>query len=143
MAKRSPAKRLRTIDGRFTSLERLVRAGFQQTESRFRGIESRFRAVDSRFRGVELRFRALSSNIGAFRKQTDTRFRVVHLELRNLRKEINDSLGGVGERIDRLANHVDGFTKLHETLDIEMKVIKEQMNRFDQRLSRLEAAQAS
>ena len=110
MAKRSPAKRLRTIDGRFTSLERLVRAGFRQTESRFRGVESRFRA--------------LSSNIGAFRKQTDTRFRVVHLELRNLRKEMSDSLAGVGERIDRLANHVDGFMKLHEALDIEMKVMK-------------------
>jgi len=33
--------------------------------------------------------------------------------------------------------------KLHETLDIEMKVMKEQMNRFEVRLARIESAQTS
>ncbi|MBI2988257.1 MAG: hypothetical protein HYY45_15935 [Deltaproteobacteria bacterium] len=47
------------------------------------------------------------------------------------------------DRIDRLATHVDGFMKLHETLDIEMRVIKAQMDRIEERLSRVEAAQAS
>ncbi len=46
------------------------------------------------------------------------------------------------DRIDRLATHVDGFMKLHETLDIELKVMKEQMNRFEERLKRIETAQA-
>jgi len=46
-------------------------------------------------------------------------------------------------RIDRLATHVDGFMKLHETLDIEMRVMKEQMKRFEERLGRVETAQAS
>ena len=47
------------------------------------------------------------------------------------------------DRIDRLATHVDGFMRLHETLDIEMRVIKAQMDRIEERLSRVEAAQAS
>jgi hypothetical protein len=33
--------------------------------------------------------------------------------------------------------------KLHETLDIEVRVMKEQMNRFEARLARIEAAQTS
>ena len=39
---------------------------------------------------------------------------------------------------DQLYRHVDGFVKLHETLDIEMKVLKEQMNRLEDRVKRLE-----
>ncbi|HEY2986614.1 MAG TPA: hypothetical protein VGL11_02740 [Candidatus Binatia bacterium] len=56
---------------------------------------------------------------------------------------MNGRFATVDDRIDRLASHVDGFMKLHETMDIEMRVMKEQMNRFEQRLKRLEAAQAS
>jgi hypothetical protein len=33
--------------------------------------------------------------------------------------------------------------KLHETIDIEMRVMKEQMKRFEDRLAHLEAAQVS
>jgi hypothetical protein len=33
--------------------------------------------------------------------------------------------------------------KLHETMDFELRVMKEQMNRFDERLKRIEVAQAS
>jgi hypothetical protein len=32
-------------------------------------------------------------------------------------------------RLEQVYNHVDGFMKLHETLDIEFRVIKEQMRR--------------
>jgi len=35
---------------------------------------------------------------------------------------------------------VDGFMKLHETLDIELKVMKEQMKRLEERVDHLEAA---
>jgi CO dehydrogenase/acetyl-CoA synthase beta subunit len=54
---------------------------------------------------------------------------------------MNERFAIMEDRIDRLATHIDGFMKLHETLDLEMKVMKEQMNRFEQRLSRVEAAQ--
>jgi hypothetical protein len=56
---------------------------------------------------------------------------------------MSEGFATVEDRIDRLASHVDSFMKLHETLDIEMRVMKEQMNRFEERLSRLEAAQVS
>ncbi len=144
MAKKRPVRKPRTIDGRFTSLERLVRAGFRQTDARFQSFQKQTDArLQSFQKQTDARFRGLSSDLSAFRKETDTRFSVAHLELRNLRKEINERFAGVEDRIDRLATHVDGFMKLHETLDIEMQVMKEQMNRFEERLKRLEAAQAS
>lgn len=90
MAKKKPAKKTRTINQRFTALERLVR-----------------------------------------------------FEFRGLRKEMNERFAVMEDRIDRLATHVDGFMKLHETLDIEVRVMKEQMNRFEARLARIEAAQTS
>ncbi len=88
MEKKNPAKKSRTINQRFTALERLVR-----------------------------------------------------FEFRGVRKEMNEGFAVMEDRIDRLATHVDGFMKLHETLDIEVRVKKEQMNRFDERLKRIEAAQ--
>ena len=56
---------------------------------------------------------------------------------------MNERFTTVEDRIDRLATHVDGFMKLHETLDIEVRVMKEQMNRFEERLKHLETAQVS
>jgi hypothetical protein len=111
MAKKKLAKKTRTINQRFTALERLVRTGFQHTDARFR--------------------------------QVDRRLGLVQLDIRNLRKEMNERFVVMEDRIDRLATHVDGFMKLHETLDIEMRVMKEQMKRFEERLGRVEAAQAS
>ncbi len=132
MAKKKTAKRTRTINQQLTSLERLVRAGFQQTGTKFRQIDGGFRRIDARFKQVDSRFR-----------QIDGRFELVHVEFRNLRKEMNDRFTIVEDRLDRLATHVDGFMKLHETLDIEVRVVKEQMNRFEERLKRLETAQVS
>ena len=68
---------------------------------------------------------------------------MVGLEFRALRKEINEKFAVVEDRIDRLATHVDGFMKLHETLDIELTVIKQQMSRLEERLKRVETAQAT
>lgn len=129
MAKKASTKGQRTINQRFTSLERLVRAGFRQTEVRFRRTETRFTRLEENSRRAQ--------------KRTERRFRLASLDLGNLRKEINGRFTVVEDRIDQLANHVDGFIKLHETLDIEMKVMKEQMNRFEARLSRLEATRPS
>jgi len=38
--------------------------------------------------------------------------------------ELRDGFGRVESRLDQIYNHIDGFIKLHETLDIELKVIK-------------------
>jgi hypothetical protein len=111
MAKKKSAKKPRTINQQLTSLEKLVRSGFRQTDARFR--------------------------------QVDRQFGLVHLEFRDLRKEMNERFAVMEDRIDRLATHVDGFMKLHETMDFELRVMKEQMNRFEERLKRIEVAQAS
>lgn len=104
MAKKSSAKKAPNINRRLTSIERLVRVGFQQTNRR----------IDA-----------------------------VNLDQREFRKEVNQRFAEVEDRIDRLATQIDGFMKLHETLDIEMRVMKEQMNRMEERLTRLEAGRAT
>jgi len=99
MAKKKPSKKTRTIDQRFTAVERLLRTGFQRTDARFRQIDKRFEQVDKRF------------------GQVDHRLGFFQFDIRVLRKEMNERFAGVEDRIDRLATHVDGFMKLHETLD--------------------------
>ncbi len=134
MAKKTPAKKTRTINQQLTSLEGLVRSGFKRTDARFRQVDARFRQVDARFRQVDARFRGMDTRL----RRMDAKF---SLEFRNVREEMNERFSSVEDRIDRLATHVDGFMKLHETLDIEMRVMKEQMKRFEERLGRVEAAQ--
>ena len=95
MATKKSAKKSPTINQRFTSLERLVRTGFRQTERRF--------------------------------QQIDWRFNVVDLQFRDLREEVNERFAAMEDRIDRIATHVDGFMKLRETLDIELRVMKQQI----------------
>src|SRR3972149_2683419 len=97
----------------------------QQLASLEKLVRSGFRQTDARFR------------------QVDKQFGLVHLEFRDFRKEMNERFTIMEDRIDRLATHVDGFMKLHETLDIEVRVMKEQMNRFEERLKRIEVAQVS
>ena len=118
MAKKNPTKKPRTVNQQLTSLEKLVRSGFSRTDARFQQVDARFR-------------------------QVDRRLGLVQLDIRNLRKEMNERFAVMEDRIDRLATHVDGFMKLHETLDIEVRVMKEQMKRFEERLGLIEAAQRS
>lgn len=55
------------------------------------------------------------------------------LELREFRDEVRTGF-------DQIYRHIDGFVKLHETLDIEMKVLTEQMKRLEERVERLEVS---
>ena len=84
-------------------------------------VRSGFRRVDQRLDRVE------------------QRIDILDLDLREFKSEVNQRFAIVDERFNLLANHIDGFMKLHETLDIEFKVLKEQMNRVEARLDRLEA----
>jgi len=120
MVKKKPAKKTRTIDQRFTTVERLLRTGFQRTDARFQQIDRglarndrRIEQIDRRLAQIDRRFEQID---GRF-VQIDRRFDVVDLNFRVLRKEMNERFAGVEDRIDRLATHVDGFMKLHETLD--------------------------
>ena len=139
MVKKKPAKKTRTIDQRFTVVERLLRTGFQRTDARFRQIDKRFGQIDKRFGKIDKRLGQVDKRFG----QVDHRLGFFQLDIRNLRNDMNERFAEVEDRIDRLATHVDGFMKLHETLDIEVRVMKEQMNRFEERLKRIEVAQTS
>ena len=55
-------------------------------------------------------------------------------------KKMRDGFARMENRFDQIYNHVDGFMKLHETLDIEFRVIKEQVRRPEERIERLEAS---
>jgi len=134
MVKKKPAKKTRTIDQRFTTVERLLRTGFQRTDARFQQIDRGLARNDRRIEQIDRRLarndrrieqidRRLAQIYRRFEQidgrfvQIDRRFDVVDLNFRVLRKEMNERFAGVEDRIDRLATHVDGFMKLHETLD--------------------------
>jgi uncharacterized protein (UPF0335 family) len=55
------------------------------------------------------------------------------LDLKELRAEMHSGF-------DQMYRHIDGFIKLHETLDIEMQVMKAQMKRLEERVERLETS---
>ena len=69
---------------------------------------------------------------------------LMRAELRIDNQELKAELNGLREEVrtgfDQMYRHIDGFTKLHETLDIEMKVMKEQMKRLEERVKILEAS---
>ncbi|MBI2348843.1 MAG: hypothetical protein HYV05_09350 [Deltaproteobacteria bacterium] len=133
---RQPGKK--SIESRLTGVERGIkslqasdaaiiksmRSGFSQMESRFGkmesrlgNVESRFVNIDSRLGNMESRFVNIDSRLG----NMESRF--VNME----------------SRLDQIYNHIDGFMKLHETLDIEFRVMKEQVRRLEMRVEQLEA----
>ena len=66
--------------------------------------------------------------------------RTLHANDSAIIKEMRAGFASIENRLDQIYNHVDGFMKLHETLDIELKVMKEQMKRLEERVDHLEAA---
>ena len=84
-------------------------------------IESRLTAVERGIRSLQASDAAIIRSMRDGFSQMESRF--AHME----------------SRFDQIYNHVDGFMKLHETLDIEFRVIKEQMRRLEERVEHLEA----
>ena len=79
-------------------------------------------------------------------KSVESRFTAVERGIKSLQasdaaiiKEMRDGFARMESRFDQIYNHVDGFMKLHETLDIEFRVIKEQVRRLEERVEHLEA----
>jgi septal ring factor EnvC (AmiA/AmiB activator) len=113
MAKKKAAKKTPSPDRRLANIERLVRAGFQQVDRRFTQVERHLSQVDRRLDQVDQRF-----------AQIDRQLDLLELGQRDLRAEMNEKFALIEERINVPANHVDGFIKLHETLDIDSKSLK-------------------
>ncbi len=80
------------------------------------------KGIESRLASVERGIRSLHANESA------------------IIKEMRAGFANIETRLDQIYNHIDGFIKLHETLDIELKVMKEQMRRLEERMDNLEAA---
>jgi CO dehydrogenase/acetyl-CoA synthase beta subunit len=86
----------------------------------------------------------------AAKKSTESRLTAVERGIRSLQannttiitiiKDMQDGFARMENRIEQLYNHVGGFMKLHETLDIEFRVIKEQVRRLEERVQHLEAS---
>ncbi len=83
-------------------------------------IESRLTPVEGGIKSLQVSNAAMIRSMRDGFSQMESRF--AHME----------------SRFDQIYNHVDGFMKLHETLDIEFRVIKEQMRRLEERVEHLE-----
>ncbi len=86
-----------------------------------KSIESRLTAVERGIKSLQGSDAAIIKSMGDGFSQMESRF--AHME----------------SRLDQIYNHIDGFMKLHETLDIEFRVIKEQVRRLEMRVEQLEA----
>ena len=82
------------------------------------------KSIESRLTAVERGIRSLQAN--------DT-------TIITIIKDIQEGFARMENRLEQVYNHVDGFMKLHETLDIEFRVIKEQVRRLEERVEHLEA----
>jgi chaperonin cofactor prefoldin len=87
------------------------------------------KTVESRLTAVERGIKSLQANDSAILSQMREGF-----------AQIESQFARMEGRLDEIYNHIDGFMKLHETLDIEFKVMKEQMKRLEERVERLEAS---
>jgi chaperonin cofactor prefoldin len=76
---------------------------------------------------------SLTRSISLLRSEVRLGQQELHTRLDKLENKIDT-------RFDQIYRHIDGFVKLHETLDIEMKVLTEQMKRLEERVERLEAS---
>ena len=84
------------------------------------------------------------------RKSIESRLTAVERGIRSLQasdttiitiiKDMQEGFARMENRLEQVYNHVDGFMKLHETLDIEFRVIKEQVRRLEERVEHLEGS---
>ena len=119
MARRPPKK---TVESRLTTVERGLKSLQASDAAIIRTMRDGFAQVDQRFVQVDQRFAQVDQRFAQMETGLDQRFAQIE------------------NRLDQIYNHMDGFMKLHETLDIEFKVIKEQMKRLEERVARLEVS---
>lgn len=86
-------------------------------------------APKPRKKTIDSRLTAVERGVGSLRASDAT-----------ILNEVRLGFARVESRLEQIYNHIDGFIKLHETLDIEFKVIKEQMRRLEERVDQLEAS---
>ena len=85
------------------------------------------KTVDSRLTAVERGIKSLQASDAAIIRSMRDGF-----------SQMESRFAHMESRFDQIYNHVDGFMKIHETLDIEFRVIKEQVRRLEERVEHLE-----
>ena len=90
---------------------------------------------DSRLKAVERGIKSLQASDAAIIRSMRDGFS----QMENRFAHVESRFAHMDSRFDQIYNHIDGFMKLHETLDIEFRVIKEQMRRLEERVEHLEA----
>jgi len=93
------------------------------------------KTVDSRLTAVERGIKSLQASDAAIIRSMRDGFS----QMENRFAHVESRFAHMDSRFDQIYNHIDGFMKLHETLDIEFRVIKEQMRRLEERVEHLEA----
>ena len=152
MATKKSVKKTTNTAQHLDSIEGLLRSGFRQVDQRFEQVDKRFEQVDQRLAQVDKRLAQVDQRLDQVDQrlaqvdrrldQADRRQDVFEFDLADLKRQLSEQGAMLEQKIDRLTEHVDGFMKLHETLDIEFKVLKEQMSRMEARLDRLEASRS-
>ena len=97
------------------------------TESIATGYKLWFMARRPAKKTADSRLTALERGIRSLQASETTVIAVV--------KNLQEGFTRMENRLEQVYNHVDGFIKLHETLDIEFRVIKEQMRRLEERVA--------
>lgn len=83
-------------------------------------------------KGIESRLTAVERGIRSLQANGTTIITII--------KDMQEGFARMENRLEQVYNHIDGFMKLHETLDIEFRVIKEQVRRLEERVEQLEAS---
>lgn len=97
----------------------------------FTFLEGRFAAIDRRFEKIDERF-----------ERIDRRFDLVDMRFSELDGKIDEVDRRLTSRIDALTASMDGFIKLHQTLDVELASNRAKTDRLESRIERLEARTA-
>ena len=92
------------------------------------------KTVESRLTAVERGIKSLQASDAGITKEMRAGF----AQMEGRFTQMESRFDHMESRFDQIYNHIDGFMKLHETLDIEFRVIKEQMRRLEQRVEQLE-----
>jgi predicted RNase H-like nuclease (RuvC/YqgF family) len=83
-------------------------------------------------KNIESRLTAVERGIRSLQTNNTTIIAII--------KDMQEGFARMENRLEQVYDHVHGFMKLHETLDIEFRVIKEQVRRLEARVEHQEAS---
>lgn len=123
-------------------LERVIEKLGQEMRQGFNSVRQKFDGVDKKFNGINQEFKNVNQEFKNVRQEMKDGFKnvtgLIVFEVSHLKKQMDDRFAETDERFDVLYKHVDGFTNLHKTLDMELAATRLQQGRLEERVSILE-----